>query len=191
MSRFLMLLARKVFANMSRHQGFFFARKLRQYRKEIHQQSFWYKKDGVRPYYFTYKNKFIRERIYFINLCQEVLWYQAFAMIYTLHHTWCTVQMFFWTPHNLLVHSEVRWVLPCSSAARVVALPPPAPFQLRTQELSVGTAAAATPWRRRGRRRLRRRQRSVDRSVGRWDEIAKQPAHKRGSRKAMLCATTT
>ena len=127
-----------------------------------------------------------------INLCQEVLWYQAFAMIYTLHHTWCTVQMFFWTPHNLLVHSEVRWVLPCSSAARVVALPPPpAPFQLRTQELSVGTAAAATPWRRRGRRRLRRRQRSVDRSVGRWDEIAKQPAHKRGSRKAMLCATTT
>ena len=63
--------------------------------------------------------------------------------------------------------------------------PPPAPFQLRTQELSVGTAAAATP--RRWRRGRRRRQRSVDRSVGRWDEIAKQPAHKRGSRKTMLC----
>ena len=123
-----------------------------------------------------------------INLCQGVLCCQAFAMIYNL-----PVPMFFGTPNNLLVHSEVRWALPCSSAARVVALlpPPPAPFQLPTQELSVGTAAAATPWRRRGRRRLRRRQRSVDRSVGRWDEIAKQPAHKRGSRKAMLCATTT
>ena len=119
-----------------------------------------------------------------INLCQGVLCCQAFAMIYNL-----PVPMFFGTPNNLLVHSEVRWALPCSSAARVVALlpPPPAPFQLRTQELSVGTAAAATPWRRRGRPRLRRRQRSVDRSVGRWDEIAKQPAHKRGSRKTMLC----